>query len=156
MTTVFNPGNNDLINVDGFLVEADALHVAEKIKEYDPNLEILCLKPEMAGFGDAPYQICHKDSNGVLRKIFDCWELDERVLSRIQLADGQRQNVIDVLDGMEAAIKKNDDDRYNDFREARKDLVAHIAGNRRSVYSFRDDTTGQLVKIYDDRPSERK
>ena len=151
----FNPGTNNLIDVDGFLVEADALRVVEALKQYDSDLEVLCLKPEMAGAGDAPYQICQKDSHGVLRKIFDCWQLDDRVLSRIQLADGHRNNIISVLETREAAIQKAKDTRYRDFMEEAKDVVSHIVKNRRNVYTFRDDTTGQLVKVYDDRPSER-
>ncbi len=152
----FNPGTNNLIDVNGFLVEADALRVAEALKEYDSDLEILCLKPEMAGAGDAPYQICHKDSKGILRKIFDCWQLDDRVLSRIQLADSHRVNIIKAMETREEEIKKNRDQRYQDFAAERKDLVSHIAANRRNAYSFRDATTGDLVTVYDDRPSERR
>ena len=151
----FNPGTNRLIDVDGFLVEEDALRVAEKIKEYDPDLEILCLKPEMAGAGEEPFQICHKDSSGVLRKIFGCWELNDMVLERIRLSDGHRVNTIDVLNNMEAQIKKDRDSRYRDLLDEKKDLVDHIAANRRNVYTFRDEVTGDLVKVYDDRPSER-
>ena len=151
----YNPGTNNLLEINGFLVEADALRVAEALKEYDPDLEILCLKPEMAGAGDAPFQICHKDSTGTLRKIFDCWELDDRVLSRIQLADTHRRNIIKAMETREEEIKKDRDSRYQDFAAERRDLVKSIVKNNKSRYTFRDDTTGLLVTIYDDRPSKR-
>lgn len=153
--TYYNPGTNRLINVDGNLVEEDALRIAEAIKEYDPDLEILCLKPEEADPFDPPFIICHKQSNGVLRPIFKAWELDARVLDRIRLSDGQVGNVIATMEKMEANIKKNNDYRYRDILDSKKDLVSHIAANRKSLYTFRDDTTGELVTIYDDRPSKR-
>lgn len=155
MSNYYDPGSGNHVVVDGHIVERDALRVAEAIKEYDPDLEILCLDPDEAGVNDAPFIICHRDSNGILKRVFEAWELDDRVLDRIRLSDGQRNNVIQTLENMEAKIQKDRDDRYKDIMGSKKDLVSHIGATRQSVYTFRDDTTGELVRIYDDRPSER-
>ena len=151
----YDPGSGNFVMVDGQIVERDALRVAEAIKDYDPDLEILCLNPEEAGVNDAPFIICHRQSNGVLKRVFEAWALDDRVLDRIRLADGHRGNVIETLEKMEAKIQKDKDDRYKDIVGARNDVVQHVLKGRKSVYTFRDDTTGELVRIYDDRPSER-
>lgn len=155
MTALFNPGNNKLINVDGHLVEADALRVVESLKAYDPDIEVLCLKPEMAGAGDEPFQVCYND-NGQLRKIFGCWELNGSLLDRLRACDTKRNNLIAVLDGMEVTIQNENEHRYREEREQDTDLVLHVVRNRRSRYSFRDRHTDDMVTVFDDRPSERK
>ena len=43
MSNYYDPGTGNHVMVDGMIVERDALRVAEAIKEYDPNLEILCV-----------------------------------------------------------------------------------------------------------------
>lgn len=156
MSDYYDPGSGNLVMVGGHIVERDALRVAEAIKEYDPELEILCIKPEEAGVNDAPFVICHRQSDGILRRVFEAWALDDRVLDRIRMADSHRGSIIQTLENMEAKIKKDRDDRYKDIMADKRDLVASIAGNRKSSYTFRDDTTGEFITIYDDRPSERK
>ena len=145
----------ELIDVDGNLVEADALHIAERIKEYDPNLEILCLDPARAeSVTEEPFIIAEKCRDGVLRTVFRCWELNEFVLTRIQMADGTRFNALDTIEKNEEKIRQDNQRRYEEKMAESRDMVKHIAGMK-SKYTIRDRQTGELITFYDDRPSTR-
>jgi hypothetical protein len=146
----------EFVDVDGMQVEADALRVAEAIKEYDPNLEILCVDPARAeGLSEAPFVIAEHCKDGVLRPVFQCWALDNTVLERIKLADGKNFDLNTTIEQAKLALAKDRNRRYEDVREEAKDVVAHIAGMK-SRYTVRDSRTGELVTYYDDRPSTRK
>jgi hypothetical protein len=138
--------------VDGLAVERDALRVAEAIKDYDPNLEVLCVEDHMAGISEEPFVIAEKGADGVLRPVLRAWELNDQVLQRIIAAD---KVTLKSLENLEAEAKKEDQRRYNDIREETQDVVRHIAGMR-SRYSVRDSRTGDLLVFFDDRPAERK
>lgn len=151
----YAPGTGGLINVEGYLVEADALRVAEAIKEYDPNIEILCLDPARAeGITEEPFIIAEKCKDGVLRPIFKVWELNDLVLLRIKLADGKNFNALKTIEQSEADFKAANERRYKEFREEAADKVKHIAGMK-SKYSVTDSLTGEKITFYDDRPSTR-
>lgn len=157
MTNVYATGTGEYVVVDGMIVEKDALRVAEAIKDYDPNLEILCVDPNHAeGISEEPFVIAEKCSDGILRPIFRCWELNDFVLTRIRMSDSQnRITPIDTIEQWEKEVKKANKRRYEEFRAEAKDIVAHIAGMK-SKYTVRDSNTGELITFYDDRPAERK
>ena len=143
----------EFVEIDGMLVEADALRIAEKVKAYDENLEILCVDPALAEFSDAPYILVEKCTDGQYRKISDFWELDERVMETVEASDQNRHDLVAVINGRNVAIRKEKERRYRDMMEEKKDIVAHIAGMK-SQYSVRDGD--DIVTFYDDRPAERK
>lgn len=146
----------ELISVDGMLVEADALSIAERLAEYDPNIVILCLDPARAeSVTEEPFVIAERCRDGVLRPIFKCWELNEMVLTRVQLADGTKFNALDSIEKAEAKFRQENQRRYEERMEESRDIVKHIAGMK-SSYSVRDSQTGELITFYDDRPSTRK
>lgn len=144
------------VNVDGFLVERDALRIAEAIRDYDPNLVLLCLDPEyVPGVSEEPFVVAEKDSSGNLHTVLRAWVLDDTVLERIYLADNQKIDGFQRLLKMEADAKKEIQRRYQEVRDETKDVVGHIIKDRHSRYSVRDPRTDDLVTFYDDRPSER-
>ncbi len=151
-----NPGSGRLVNVDGALVEEDALRIVEQIYEYDPRLRVACLDPDKAQINDAPFVLCEEQPDGTLRKVFEFWELDARVLERIRLSDGQHQSIIKALEDMEAKVKREAQQKIDDdLAKSREKLVA-IAKNNTNSYSYKDEDTGEKVTIYDDRPSVRQ
>lgn len=150
----YSPNGTGFINVDGQLVEADALRIAEALKDHDENLEILC-NTRPSGPSEAPFIICER-VGGELRPIFEAWELDDRVITRVQLSDTSKRNVLADLEAQEAKIRSDQQSRYRDFMDSSKDLVKHVARNRKSKYSFRDSVTGDIITFYEDRPTERK
>lgn len=152
MTHVFDPGNGYIV-IDGQVVEKDALRIAEKLKEYDPNLEVICLDPAKAEVNDSPFIICEY-VNGVFKRIFETWTLDDRVLDRIKLADGQKFDPTLRVENMQKVDYERKQARFKDVLGEKKDLVSHIA-QMKSKYSFKDDRTGEKVTMFDDRPAER-
>lgn len=145
----------ELVEIDGMLVEVDALRIAKAVKAYDENLEILCLDPARAeGISDEPYVLVEKCTDGQYRKIAGFWKLDESVMQTVEAADGQRHDLIAVINGKNERVKRDRDRRYKEIRDETKDIVAHIAGMR-STYTVTDPRTGELVAFYDDRPAVR-
>lgn len=156
MTDYFQSGS-DLIDVNGFLVERDALRVAEAIRDYDPNLVVLCVDPaHVEGISEEPFVIAERDGAGILHTVLRAWTLDNTVLDRIKLADTQKFDVYGKLLRLEQDNKKQTDYQYNQRRDETKDIVAHIVADRKSRYTVPDDRTGEIITFYDDRPAERK
>ena len=151
MTHIFDPGNGYIV-VDGQIVERDALRVAEELKRYDPNLEIICLDPSQSDVNEAPFIICEY-VNGVFKRVFETWGLDDRVLDRIKLADGQKFDPTLRMDELQKVNYERKQARFKDIMGERKDLVQHVA-HMKSRYSFKDEQTGEKVTFFDDRPAE--
>lgn len=154
MSNYFDPGTGDFVLVDGNIVERDTLHIAERIKEYDENLEILCLDPDKAGLNDAPFVICERMPNGSLQRIFECWVLDNSVIERIALADQHKFNALTRVEELEAAFKKDREARYKDRADEMKDIMAHAVKNRTSSYTIRNHEN-ELVTIDERAPVKR-
>lgn len=148
---------DEYVNVDGQIVERDALRIAEAIRDYDPNLVLLCLDPSRDhALSDEPFVVAERDAQGILHPVLKAWILDNNLLERIKLADQQKVNGWEQLLDLEKKNKKASDDVYNERRGATKDLVASIVGDRKSKFTYKDERTDDMVTIYDDRPSERK
>lgn len=146
--------NRELIEVDGMLVESDALRVAEALKAYDPNLEVICVDPDKAEVNEAPFLICEY-VNGAFRRIFETWVLDNRVLDRIKLSDTQSNNILLNIDKTNEVNYQRKQQRFKDILNDKNDLVLHIVKDKKSRYSYKDEATGEKVTMFDDRPAER-
>lgn len=147
--------NLDLVDVDGALVERDCLRIAEAVKAYDENLEILCLDPQRAAdVTEAPYVLVEKCKDGEYRRIKSYWQLDERILADVEAADCQRHDLIAVINGRNERVKRERDRRYKELREEQLEVVKHIAGMK-SQTTVTDPRTGEKVRFYDDRPAIR-
>lgn len=151
----YDPGNGAFVAVDGHVVERDALHIAERIKEYDPNLEILCLDPLLADLNDAPFIICERMPNGTLSRIFECWELDDRVIERIARSDTVHNDVLLDLEGKELLRRVENQKRYEEKREANIDLVSTIARHTKSSFVFKNDAD-EKITLYDNKPHKKE
>jgi hypothetical protein len=142
----------DLIEVDGQLVERDALKIVEKIKAYDPNLEVICVDPASGpGINEAPFIIAEHCPDGKLRRVFEAWQLDDRVVERVWAADQQKFDTLAEIDRVNATVKANNERRYADENAQAADITAHIVAARRSSYSFHD-RNGEKVTIREDLP----
>lgn len=147
----------ELIEVDGMIVEKDLYNVAQQIKKYDENLELLYLDPDRDQDGNIsaePWILAERCTDGQLRKIKGYWQLDERVMADIEAADTQRHNLEAVIAGKRIAIQQETERRYKELKEHRMDIVAHIAGMKSSTV-VPDPVTGEPIKFYDDRPAVR-
>jgi len=150
----FDPGDGDFAVVDGQIVEKDALRIAEKIKEYDDSLEVICLDPTLSDVNDAPFIICERRPNGTLNRIFEAWKLDDTVVERIILADRQKFDPSARLESIQSIQKKLRENRYKDRQAEISSILEGAIRNRTSSYKIRNHE-GELVKIHENKPSER-
>jgi len=150
----FDPGDGNFLAVDGQIVERDALRIAERLQEHDPDLRVMCLDPSKADVNDAPFVICHQRSDGTMYRIFECWELDDRVVERVILADNHQYDAISKLESMQEIQRKLKEDRYRDKSLENQELVAAAVRNLKSSFSFKNDE-GELVTVHDDKPVEK-
>jgi len=152
----FDPGPNvPYAILAGQIVEKDALRIAEAIAEYDPNLYLLYVDPDHTdGLAEAPYMVAEKCKDGHMRPVLTAWELDNRLLERIRMADTQKFMTYDDLLKFEQKARDDTAARYKERRLETADKVAHIMGIK-SHYTVKDDQTGEIIHFYDDRPAER-
>lgn len=150
----FDPGTGDHVVIDGLIVERDALSIVERIKEYDEDLEVVCLDPVMAGPNDAPFILLWKRPTGEYVRVFEFWELNETIIQRIYASDQRRFDALDRTIKMEEYQKKQREDRYKDKVAETADLLAYAMKNRTSSYTFKNHED-ELVKVKDDAPVEK-
>lgn len=156
MSNWYDPGFGEHIVVDGHIVERDALRVVEALKAINPDLEVVCLDPNyIQGVNEAPFIVCEpRKSDGKLVRIMEAWTLDNQLIERVRLADTWNTDVLDNLVKKEEALKRDQERKKLEQKEANVDLVSHIVANRKSRYTF--ETESDTVTIFDDRPSERQ
>ena len=155
MTNVLDVGS-EYINVDGHVVERDALLVAEAINNYDPSLKVICLDPNTAGINDAPFIIAQQCPDGVLRRIFEVWHLDSSVLARIEAADTTKHDVQARIDWVNAEVRGEAKKRYEERMDMNREIALSVLKTKKSKFTYKDKDTGELVTIHENKPSERK
>ena len=151
MTNLQN--GSEYINVEGNMVEAKSLKIAEAIDDYDPTLRILCVDPTRASFTEAPFVIAQVCPDGVMRKIFEVWELDERVLSRIESADTTRHDIEAKIDWINAEVTNAAKTKYEEKMLVFKDIGESVLRSKKSSFSYKDGD--ELVTIHENRPAVR-
>lgn len=144
------------VNVDGNLVEADALRIAEAVRDYDENLCIICVDPNTSDINDAPFIVAQRCPDGVLRRVFECWELNDTVLQRIEAADTTRHDIQAYIEYKNAEARKESRMKYQEKRLELIDIGVSMIKNKKSSFSYKDPNTNEHVTIYEDRPSVRK
>lgn len=156
--TYFDPGNGDHVVIDGMIVERDALRVVEALKEFDEYLEVIC-NTSTDEISEAPYIICERVPDGEgswkLVRIFEAWQLDDRVLDRVKLADGRRFSLEQAYTNILGEQERKREARYRDTMGYNKEVVAAVVGTKQSTYTWKDELTGDIVKFHEDRPATR-
>lgn len=139
---------------DGSYVEADVLNVVEKIRAYDPNLNVKYVDPALADPTDPPYKIVELCPDGMERVVFGVWELNEAILERLYKADNSRTNVLLDLHGNNLLAKKEQERRYTEIRLEDQDILTHYLKSPKGRYSFNRREDNALVTI-DDQEGRR-
>lgn len=135
-----NIGLKETIVVDGAIVEKDALRIAEAVEALDPNLKILCLDPATAGVNDAPFMVVELCTDGVWRRVFSAWELDQRILDRLHMADKFKGNdAMAMIEAAEARYRNAEHQRFEEQALERQDLVASIVRSKKSSFTFKNE-----------------
>ena len=152
-----DPGYGDFVVVDGNIVERKMLYLVEKIKDINPDLEVVCLDPDNADNPfEEPFLICERVGDQLF-KIFGVWELNDSVIERIHLADTQKFDVQKMIDDTNAKVRAEEKRRYKEKREEKTDIVASAIEafeSNKSAFSFTRPEDGATVTLYDDRPAK--
>jgi hypothetical protein len=129
--------------------QEDVFRIVERIRAYDPNLDVAYLDPDKGSISDAPYVIVEHCRDGKTRLLFSVWQLDMSVMDRIYAADTTKVDVQGAIDiANEKARKEREAKGKSTFDEA-KDIVKHIIKNPKGTYSF-PNTEGEVVTLRDD------
>lgn len=152
------------INVDGVLVESDALKIAEKVNLYDPNLRVTFLNESARSVGEPPYVIVERCRDGVDRPVFGVWKLDETVLQRIYAADNEKWNVLQRVDETNARAKQQEKRRYKEVMAEAKEITEAVLRSPKSTYTVPESITkgpergsaSKLIKFKDSGKVEPK
>lgn len=137
---------------EGVYVESDVYNIVLKVKEYDPNLSVKVLARN-ADLTDAPYILVERCPDGIERKVFDIWELDDRVLDRLHNADRLKNDVLANIDKVNAARRRELKRRYEERILEANDIVKTALRSPKGSFSFKNEQ-GDLVTL-DDDPTRR-
>ena len=136
---------------DGSVCEHDVFNMIQKIMEYDENLKVQYLE-RAAAAGDAPWRIIEQCNDGEWRVIFYAWEMDQRVLDRIHLADMRYRDVFSDMDAHNASLRTREGRRFQESVDEAHDLTTHILKSPKGRYTFKQGN--RKVTIDDDpKPS---
>jgi hypothetical protein len=148
-------GTEDYVNVEGALVEKDALLIAERLAEYDPNLYVICLDPNhVDAINDAPFIIAEQCEDGKMRRIFECWELNNSVLDRVMQADTSKYDVLTDMDKINAKFHSDNKQRYEEIMLENAEQAKAVLRSTKSSYTL-PNAHGGISKIHYNRPAER-
>jgi hypothetical protein len=138
---------------DSTLIERDVLNIIQQIAEYDPNLKVQYLE-KAAAAGDAPWRIIERCKDGEWRVIFYTWEMDQRVLDRIRMADCHAVDILSAVDSHNVSLRNREGRRFKERMGEANDITAHILKSPKGRYTFRDEHSNKLVTVDDDpKPS---
>lgn len=144
-------GGEKLHWVGGMYVEADALRIAEKVNDFDPNLRVQYLE-EAAAIGDPPFRVVESCRDGVDRTVLYAWQLDDRVIERLYAADTQRRDILLAIDKQNAEVRKQEVQRYQEKLQEAADITASIIRSDKETYKLKDGD--RLIKIHHSKPAE--
>lgn len=136
---------------DGSSVEHDTLRIVEKLREYNDRLDVKYLG-HGGSLTDAPYALFERCPDGIERKVFDIWELDDRVMQRLYAADTQRNDILAGVDAANFDVKKLQQRRFKETQAEIADIVTHMAKASGGRYSF---IFGNKKVTVDDDPKAR-
>lgn len=137
--------------VGGMYVEEDALRIAERVSEYDPNLKVQYLE-EAASIGDPPFRVIEVCKDGVERTVLYAWELDNRILERIYAADTVKQNIDKKITDANTVARENLNRRYREELEEARNIIKSIIRTDKETYILKDK--GRKIKVHQYKPAE--
>jgi hypothetical protein len=111
-------------------------HVAEIIKDYDPDLELAYIpKQERSAFDAHPFAVVHV-KDGYRYVVMTCREdeVDERLLTKLFLANTDRHDVLKRLEAEETAKRLMEMRQRMDELDAKKEFRDAVIQSRKNWY----------------------
>jgi hypothetical protein len=129
----------------GYWVDERHARIAELVKEYNPNLDLVWIPPEnrIKNSNEAPYAVRHTTPDGKSYIVFHIQqgELDHRVLAKIYAGDTTKH---DVLEELEMEEKAKEIIRLKELEDAaadRRDFIKTVAAS--PLHRFRHN--GKII-----------
>ncbi len=145
--------SHDLQIVNGQIVETDALRIAERVHELNPNLRVQVLESAPTMLGEPPFRVIERGKDGRDHIVLTAWELNETILMRLRAADMSQH---DVLARIEKNNQKIKDQQKKDAKESLEQgsrVMYDVMKSPKSKYSVPNED-GTITTFYEDRPSE--
>ena len=120
----------------GRFVSSDHMRIAEIIQDYNPDLALGWIPPEMRRNEDK--KVWAVFERGVIVATFE--ECDERILEHLWLHDNAKHDVLARLDAHNKAIEAINLKRQIEEAEVRQDLVASVLKSPLHRYRLNRDT----------------
>lgn len=134
------------------IVEHDVLNIIQKIMEYDHNLKVQYLE-KAAQLGDAPWRVIERCKDGEWRVLFYAWQMDERVLDRIRLADCHAVDILGAVDANNRSLRELEGRRFQERMAEAKDIALHVVKSvKKHTYTVK--TEGKEIKFRGEFPAE--
>lgn len=134
------------IKVGGALVETDALRIAERINDYDPDLKLQYLE-RAASIGDPPFRIVGKQKDGTEYVVLTAWQLDQRVLDRLYAIDNTRQDLEKIIEETNRKAREAEQKKQAEVNEEAANIASAALNSPKSVYTAKSPDTGEKVKL---------
>lgn len=136
MVYIFDPES-------GYLLSEKHIRIAQLIKEYDPNLELMWIPPEDRSSNEPQldtFCIAYRSHTGdinVVRRLVES-EVDERLIAWLWQNDMARQNPKDIIARLDAEVeqeKRDREKRHAEIREEARDKANTIL--RSPLHTFK-------------------
>lgn len=132
----------------GVYVEQDVLNIVEKIREYDPSLNVKYCDPSVAADpSDPPYKVVERCPDGMERVVFNVWKLDEQVLDRLYLSDRYRHDILGQIDTKNALARDKANQRFLEERHEAIDITTSMLKSPKGRWSV--ETNGRKITFDD-------
>lgn len=141
---------------DGTVAEVpgDMFGVVEEILYRWPNLRVQFLNPEVAGVGDAPYRIIERTPDGRELPVMNVWELDQRVIERLHLANGACVDIEKLVDEHNAKVQREEkrvaEDQLGESADKLATALEHF-GKGKIEFKYTNDAGQKRVVREDGR-----
>jgi len=122
---------------DGRFVSSDHMRIAEIIRDYNPDLALGWIPPELRR--DASEHCWAVFEKGVVVATFE--ECDERILEHLWLHDNAKHDVLARLDAHNRAVEVINLKKQMEESEMRQDLVASVLKSPLHWYKVRKGLT---------------
>lgn len=129
----------EYLQLGNVLVEKDAYEIAKRIKEYDSDLELICLDPDNPEIKitSAPFMVVWRSPTGIYEKVLEAWELDARILERLWAADQQKTDQLNTIEKWEEHLRKKNQSRYKEEMHENNSIMAAAIRNPTSSYTIK-------------------
>ena len=115
------------VNLHGELAEVpdDLLGIVKEIYRLWPNLRVQYLDPDRAGLSDPPFRIVEMTQQGPVQ-VMAVWCLDQTVLDKLHMSNGQKFDIEALVDKENAKIKAAQEAKNQEELGAASDLLVSM------------------------------